>query len=71
LRALDPDSLAHETWVFPDQYYAKARVVRGDASVRTQDDMLFITANDCKDLNVELSVRRGVGQPITAIEAKR
>jgi hypothetical protein len=71
LRALHPDSLAHETWVFPDQDYSQARVMRGDASVHTQDGMLFITASDCKRLDVELSVRHGVGQPVSAVEARR
>lgn len=71
LRALDSDSLAHETWIFPSQYYSGARITRGDATVHSQDGMLFITANDCKGLNVELTVRHGVGQPITEVEAKR
>jgi len=71
LRALHPESLAHETWVFPGQYYSEARVVRGDASVRVQDDMLFITANDCKRLNVELTLRHAPARSTTAVEAKR
>lgn len=71
LRALHPDSLAHETWVFPDQDYSQARVERGGASVRTQDGMLFITASDCKRLDVELSLRHATGQSVSAVEAKR
>jgi len=71
LRALHPDSLARQTWVFPGRYYADARVVQGEASVRAQDGMLFVTANDCKRLNVELTVRHGMRQPTTEVEAKR
>jgi peptidoglycan/xylan/chitin deacetylase (PgdA/CDA1 family) len=71
LRALHPDSLAHDTWVFPGQYYSEARVVHGGASVRVQDGMLFITADDCKRLEVEITVRHGTSQTTTAVEAKR
>jgi hypothetical protein len=70
MRALDPDSLAHETWVFPDHLYSEARVTTGDATVRTQDGMLFITAKECKRLNVELTVRHAPATT-TEVEAKR
>jgi hypothetical protein len=70
LRALHPDSLDHDTWVFPGQSYSEARVVRGGAGVRVQDGMLFITASDCKRLEVELAVRHGTSQS-NAVEAKR
>jgi hypothetical protein len=70
LRALHPDSLAHATWVFPGHNYSVARVLRGDATIHSQDGMLFITANDCKRLNVELTLRHGTA-PTPEVEAKR
>ncbi len=71
LRALHPESLDHETWIFPGGHYSDARVLQGSASVRAQDGMLFVTANDCKRLNVEFIVRRGNGQSSNQVEAER
>jgi hypothetical protein len=71
LRALDPESLEHQTWIFPADTYASARVTQGEASVHTQGGSLFVTASDCKRLNVELTLGHGPGTPTTQVEAKR
>lgn len=70
LRAFHPQSLAHQTWIFPDDSYSSARVTQGDASVRTEHGLLFITANDCQRLNVVLTVGHKT-ETSTPDEAKR
>jgi hypothetical protein len=71
LRASHPKGLAHETWVFPQQYYRDAKVVDGRATVRVQDGMIFIAADEGRQLQVELS-RNSIAPPKTvAIEARR
>jgi peptidoglycan/xylan/chitin deacetylase (PgdA/CDA1 family) len=71
LRASHPRTLAHQTWILPQEYYGDARVVKGKATVRVQDGMVLIAAGDGRDLSVEL--KRGDPGPSRAatIEAKR
>jgi hypothetical protein len=70
LRATDPKTLAHQTWMFPQNLYQNARVVQGKADIRTEDNMIFIDAKDGRQLTVEIS--RATAHPKTqAIEAKR
>lgn len=71
LRALDPESLDHQTWIFPGDTYTSARVMQGDARVHTLDGSLFITAINCKRLNVELTLGHGPGISTAQVEAKR
>jgi hypothetical protein len=70
LRASHPSSLAHQTWIFPQDGYHDARVVEGRATVRTQDNMIFVDAADERELTLEMSV--GSAHPKSqTIEAKR
>jgi hypothetical protein len=72
LRAWHPNTLAHQTWAFPEGYYRAARVVDGDATVRVQDGMIFIVASEGHQLEVELNPKPESARPKTAaIEAKR
>jgi len=70
LRASDPKTLAHQTWIFPQQYYGDARVVEGQATVRVQDGMILIAAGDGRKLIVELNSRRG-STGVETVQAKR
>jgi len=72
LRASHPQTLAHQTWVFPQESYREARVVEGQGAVRVQDGMIFVTAADGKQLKVEMTPQPDGGRPKTeAVEAKR
>ncbi|MGA9528976.1 MAG: hypothetical protein WBS24_12755 [Terriglobales bacterium] len=72
LNASHPKTLAHQTWIFPQEYFRDARVVEGLANVRIQDGMIFIAAEDGRELSVDLTSQRGPGKSTTGtIEAKR
>src|SRR5579863_1064623 len=72
LRASHPKTLAHQTWVFPQESYREAHVVEGQGAVRVQDGMIFIAAADGRQLKVELTPQPDGGKPKTeAVEAKR
>jgi hypothetical protein len=72
LRASHPQTLAHQTWAFPQEYYGNARVVEGQAKVRVQDGMIFVVAGDGPQLRVEFGLRRDPGRSkAETIEAKR
>jgi hypothetical protein len=72
LRASHPKSLAHQTWVFPQDYYGNAKVVEGGASVRVQDGMILLAAGDCRQLAVEFAARHNSeGSKANTVEAKR
>ncbi len=72
MHASHPKTLAHQTWVFPQQDYGDARVVEGQAMVRVEDGMIFIAAGDTPQLTVELSPRRDPPASNTeTAEAKR
>ncbi|MGA8539343.1 MAG: hypothetical protein WB566_07575 [Terriglobales bacterium] len=62
LRASHPKTLAHQTWAFPQEYYGDARLVGGKATIRVQDGMIFVDAGDSRQLSVELTLRRDLGQ---------
>jgi hypothetical protein len=70
LRASHPQSLAHQTWTFPQNVYSNPRVVEGDATVRVQDGMIFVDADEGHQLTVELS-RTPHPAPSKTFEAKR
>jgi peptidoglycan/xylan/chitin deacetylase (PgdA/CDA1 family) len=71
LRASHPKTLAHQSWIFPQEFYSDPRVVKGTATVRVQDGMILIDAGDDRELSVELS-RHDQGHPKPeAVEAKR
>jgi hypothetical protein len=71
LRASHPKTLAHQSWIFPQEFYSDPRVVKGTATVRVQDGVILIDAGDSRELSVELS-RRDLGHPKPeAFEAKR
>lgn len=69
LRADQPTSLAHDTWVFPQNSYRDLRVVDGHATVRSQDGMIFVEATGGRRLALEL--RATAPAPVHTIEAKR
>jgi len=72
LRATHPKTLAHETWAFPQDSYGDARVVKGQATVRMQDGMIFVTAGEGRQLSVEFSARGDVDRSAPeSTEAKR
>lgn len=72
LKASHPKTLAHQTWVFPREYYRDARVVEGKATVRDEDGMLYVACADGRKLTVELDADHGSGPPASStIEAKR
>jgi peptidoglycan/xylan/chitin deacetylase (PgdA/CDA1 family) len=72
LSASDPKTLAHQTWVFPQEYYGDARVEEGRATIRTEDGMIFVAAGDSRELSIEFSLRRDPWRSRgEAVEAKR
>ena len=70
LRADHPNSLAHDTWVFPQNSYRDLRVIEGHATVHSQDGMIFVEASGGRRLALELTANRAPG-PVHTIEAKR
>lgn len=72
LAASHPHTLAHQTWIFPEQSYRDVHVVEGKATIRIEDSMILIAAGNCQGLRVELVPRGQTRQPGSeAIEAKR
>ena len=72
VKALHPESLKDQTWVFPAGAYDNPRILGGNATVRTQDGMIFITATKGRELQVELQQHPEVLQTKPkSIEAKR
>jgi hypothetical protein len=72
LRASHPQTLSHQTWAFPQDYYSDARVVEGRAKVQIQDGMIFVVAGDGPQLRMEFTQRRDPARPkAETIEAKR
>ena len=69
LNASHPKSLAHSTWVFPQDSYNDAKVLDGKANVRLQDGMILIDASGGRELTVQLT--RSPQPKTQAIEAKR
>jgi hypothetical protein len=54
LRAADPNSLNHFTWIVSAARYAKPAVLKGTAEVRTQDGLWLVTAGDSPVLKISL-----------------
>jgi hypothetical protein len=72
LRASHPETLAHQAWFFPQDYYRDAKVVEGQATVRVQDGMVIIAATNGRHLSVELVPSPDAGHSTTpAMEAHR
>jgi len=72
LRASHPQTLAHQTWAFPEDYYGDARIVEGRAKLQVQDGMIFVVAGDVPQVRVEFILRRDPGRSkAETIEAKR
>ena len=72
LYASHPESLTGETWVFPGATYSNARILKGEASVREEDGMLFISALKGRELEVSVKSRDiPTGNKPKTIEAKR
>jgi hypothetical protein len=71
LHASHPTTLAHETWMFPQERYTNARVVKGKATIRIQDGLVLIAAVDGRELSVELMARHETRSKPLAVEAKR
>jgi len=70
LQASHPKTLAHQTWVFPQDCYREAKVLEGRASIREEDGMILIDVADGRQLTVELS-RRSTPSKTQEIEANR
>lgn len=58
LEANHPQSLDHQTWIVPQSRFSNLRVTRGKAEIRTMDDQWFITAGDCRRLEIKMDERR-------------
>ena len=72
IEASHPQSLATQTWVFPVSRYTHPRILKGEASTRTQDGRLFVTATNGRELMVELQPSRDLPKGKSeSIEAKR
>jgi len=72
LHASHPQTLAHQTWTFPQEYYGNARVVEGKATVRVEDGMVIVAAGDGRELTAELTLRRDPWRSrAEGLEAKR
>ena len=72
LSASHPKTLAHQTWVFSQEYYGDARVVEGKATIRTEDGMIFVAAGDGRELSIEFNLRHDPWRSrAEAVEAKR
>jgi peptidoglycan/xylan/chitin deacetylase (PgdA/CDA1 family) len=72
LSASDPKTLAHQTWVFPLEYYGDAQVADGKATIRVEDGMIFVDAGDGRQLSIEFKLRRDPWRSrAEAVEAKR
>lgn len=65
LEANHPQSLDHETWVFPDSQYRNLKVVQGSATLQHQGNLWLITAKDCKRLAVEMDANLAEGEQQT------
>lgn len=70
LRAEHPNSLAHETWVFPESSYSNAKVIKGQATVSSQDQLILVSATDGRQLTVELTGRTATTR-LQTLEAQR
>ena len=73
LHASHPKTLAHQTWVFPQDHYSDARVLEGHGGVRIQDGLIFVAADKGRELRVQLSAGTGTGpaKSSEATEARR
>jgi len=72
LSASSPKTLAHQTWIFPQEYYGDARIVEGKATLRMEDGMIFVAAGDSRQLSIEFNLRRDPWRSrAEAVEAKR
>ena len=72
LHASHPNTLAHQTWIFPQADYGDARVVKGNATVRVQDGMILLAAGDGRQLSVEFTKRHNPRNlKVETVEAKR
>jgi hypothetical protein len=71
IEATHPESLAQQTWVLPAAKYRNPRVVEGEARIREQDDRIFVTASNGRELKIELQSRPTLPENPKSIEAKR
>jgi hypothetical protein len=69
LEATHPESLAGQTWVFPAATYRNPRVLKGDATIRSQDGMVLVAAGKGRELKFEIQSQ--LETKPKAIEAKR
>ena len=53
-----PQTLEHQTWMFPDKQYDQPRVLNGSADIRDQDGYWIVAAKDCKILNLSIAERQ-------------
>ena len=54
LEANDAKGLEHEGWMIPKSKYSHLRVVRGNATIRSEDDWWVVSAGNCRELEVEM-----------------
>lgn len=55
LKANSPDSLNHETWIFPKAIYKEPKVRNGRAQVNSDNDSWLVNAGDGKEVTVEIA----------------
>lgn len=70
LRATHPKSLAHQSWVFPQERYADARVLQGQATIRMEDGLILIAAGEGRSLAVELTQQNPGAAKVDVADAK-
>ena len=72
IEASDPKTLAHQTWVFPQDTYSDAQVLEGNASIHSQDGRIFVTGEGGLELKVSLSTKGSAAPSKTeVVEAER
>lgn len=54
LQATHPQSLNHQTWIFPKSQYRNLHVVQGSATIQDKGCFWLVAANDCQHLAVEM-----------------
>jgi hypothetical protein len=54
LEASHPKGLEHQAWMFSKTQYRQPRATHGAATIRSADNWWIVTADNCKQLTIEL-----------------
>lgn len=55
LKASSPDSLNHDTWIFPQAEFERPNVNSGTVHISSDSDRWLLQAGDCKDVVVKIA----------------